>query len=227
MKYYAWACGVRVLLRCVKLLRSRVHDRNGASLLWRTRPRASFAARCVGRRWRRFERPSRRRPRRPRVGAGRPPAHAARVGRGGHRPELGSRKTTNGGRWARARRRAPRSLAGGAAAAIPGGARGVGAADGARAGTGKKPFKKGTAAKGLPDRFAALLEDERDDGDATETTTKKAFPNRAASSSSSDERTKRGMTNDKASSDDDSKAALRSSRPPPIELAANATVADR
>ena len=115
---------------------------------------------------------------------------------------------------------------GGAGGGKPGGARGVGAADGARAGTGKKPFKKGTAAKGLPDRFAGLLEDERDDGDATETTTKKAFPNRAASSSSSDERTKRGMTNDKASSDDDSKAALRSSRPPPIELAANATVAE-
>ena len=115
---------------------------------------------------------------------------------------------------------------GGRGGGKPGGARGVGAADGARAGTGKKPFKKGTAAKGLPDRFAGLLEDERDDGDATETTTKKAFPNRAASSSSSDERTKRGMTNDKASSDDDSKAALRSSRPPPIELAANATVAE-
>ena len=121
-----------------------------------------------------------------------------------------------------ARRAASRGRGGGK----PGGARGVGAADGARAGTGKKPFKKGTAAKGLPDRFAGLLEDERDDGDATETTTKKAFPNRAASSSSSDERTKRGMTNDKASSDDDSKAALRSSRPPPIELAANATVAE-
>ena len=123
---------------------------------------------------------------------------------------------------------------GGRGGGKPGGARGVGAADGARAGTGKKPFKKGTAAKGLPDRFAGLLEDERDDGDATETTTNvSALSNRAASSSSSssDERTKRGMTNDSkaAFSDDDSndsKAALRSSRSPPMELAANATVAE-
>jgi hypothetical protein len=54
----------------------------------------------------------------------------------------------------------------------------VGAADGARAGTGKKPFKKGTAAKGLPDRFAGLLEDEGDDGDATEKTTLSASSER-------------------------------------------------
>ena len=42
----------------------------------------------------------------------------------------------------------------------PGAQRGVGASDGQRAGTGKKPFKKGTAVKGLPDRFASLLAEE-------------------------------------------------------------------
>ena len=53
----------------------------------------------------------------------------------------------------------------------PGTTRGVSAPDGARKGTGKKPFKKATAAKGLPDRFAALMEEEESNVDGAKTKT--------------------------------------------------------